>query len=101
MLHLLALAAVLPSAVDVQRIEEARILEPLTDISRDGRRTVEFAPTVETRNVDCAPVGRPVYRCSYESRVKEALENTFGPWTVQIEHLVWRQKRWQRADKVR
>jgi hypothetical protein len=92
LLALLAIAA--PSAADVQRAEEARVLEPLIDWNAtvDGTGFVEFAPTVETRKAVCAATQTGAFHCSYEARRKDGLASDFGPWEARQELLTWRDK---------
>ena len=84
-----------PTAADVQTAEEARILEPLTDYTRNGRAYVEFAPTVETRNVVCRLISTTTYECLFDARVKDALAQQFGTWTARREQLTWRDGCWR------
>jgi hypothetical protein len=84
-----------PTAADVQRSEEMRILQPLASpTGRPGRLVVEFAPTVEVRNVACAPATGGRFDCAFESRRKEALGRAFGGWTPRRETLERVHGRW-------
>ena len=96
MVLLLALAAMpLPTASDVQDIEEARVLELLVDYDRQGRQFVEFAPTVQTREAACV-AHEDGAECTYESRVRDFFGTQFTPWEKRRERLVWRTKCWVR-----
>jgi len=90
----LLFAAAVPTATDVQKAEEARIIEPLIDYgaAADGRGFVEFSPTVETRNATCAPTQIGGYECTYDARVKGGIANAFGPWEAKRERLIWRKE---------
>jgi len=88
-----------PTAADVQTAEEARIIEPLTDYTRDGRAYVEFAPTVETRKVVCRPISNLTYECLFDARVKDALTQQFGTWTARREQLTWRDGCWRKDSQ--
>lgn len=87
-----------PTAADVQAVEETRVLDPITDYTRDGRAYVEFAPTVETRNVTCTPVSAEMYECSFETRVKDALSLEFGAWAPRRAKLTWRDDCWRQDE---
>jgi hypothetical protein len=86
-----------PTAADVQAVEEARILEPLTDYSRDGRAYVERAPSIETRADSCAPIAANTFECTYETRLKDFLDPEFGPWEPRRERVEWRDGCWKRV----
>ena len=90
------LVATVPTAADVQAMEVSRVLEPLIDHSRAGRAYVEFAPTVETRNVSCVLLADKAADCTFETRVREFLAQDFGPWEVRTERFEWHQGRWHR-----
>ncbi|HEX7948364.1 MAG TPA: hypothetical protein VF495_27105 [Phenylobacterium sp.] len=87
-LTLLAAAAVAtpPTAAEVQTLEMARVLDPLISSSREGRGYVEFAPTVETRDVACERTADgPTFKCVYEARVRRFFAQDFGPWQLREE----------------
>jgi hypothetical protein len=72
-----------PGSDDIQQLETARVLQPFVSPARDERGFVEFGPTVETRNVVCAPRG-VTFLCTYESRIKDFL-GPFGAWEAHRE----------------
>lgn len=86
-----------PTASDVRALEELRVLEPRSDIAKDGRRFVEFAPAVETRNLTCSSLSKRVYRCAYETRVKEMFDRDFGQWEARSEKLERQRGGWRRV----
>jgi hypothetical protein len=90
----LLLIVAAPTSADVQSVEETRVLQPLLDYTPDGRAYVEFAPTVETRNVACTAVCQETYECSVEARVKNAFDHKFGAWTARLERMAWRDGHW-------
>jgi hypothetical protein len=96
-MHLLSilLATIAPNAADIQATEEARIIQPLIQWMPSGKGIVEWAPDVETRNVSCTPAKRDIYDCTYESRVREPLENDFGPWSARHEWVGKRRNLWR------
>jgi hypothetical protein len=98
LLFLLANVAA-PTGADIQAVEETRVLEPLTDYTQDGRAYVEFAPTVETRDVTCTPVSAEMYECSFETRVKDALSPEFGAWAPRRARLTWRDDCWRQDEE--
>ena len=72
-------------------------MEPHLGPTKDPRRFVaEFAPTIETRNVQCAPVGTsPAFECTFESRSRDFFAEDFAPWAVRKETLCRSRKgRW-------
>ena len=70
-----------PTIQEIEQLEEWRVLEPLASLTLDGRRYVEFAPRIETRNVACAP-DQSAFLCSYESRETPFIERAPGPWVA-------------------
>lgn len=82
-----AAPATAPTAADVAQLEEWRVLEPLATPTRTGGSFVEFAPTIETRNVVCEPAGKAEFSCRFETRIKEMI-GEFGPWTERAETVV-------------
>jgi len=88
----LALAAAMetaPTPTEIAKLQEGRILESLASPTRSpGRSIVEFAPTIETRNVVCdAQVSSAEYVCRFESRTKAFTARTFGPWEQRSERV--------------
>ncbi|MBI1405135.1 MAG: hypothetical protein GC145_03295 [Caulobacter sp.] len=72
-----------PTAADVTAFETSRILTPLSSPTRTpDRGVVEFAPTVEVRNAACTPTDRRgVFRCAYDSQVREWPGQQTGDWS--------------------
>lgn len=93
------IAVEVPTASDVQAVEEMRVHEGRADVTREGRRFVEFAPTVQTRNASCTAVSQRVYDCVYDARLKEAFASEFGPWQARREQLERRNRRWRIAHR--
>ena len=93
------IAVEVPTASDVQAVEEMRVHEGRADVTREGRRFVEFAPTVQTRNASCTAVSQRVYDCVYDARLKEAFASEFGPWQARREQLERRKRRWRIAHQ--
>lgn len=82
----------------VQTVETSRVLDPLVSVTRDGRRYVEFAPSVETRNVVCTPVaGARAFDCTFESRERDFLQIDVTEWAPRRERLIYRNRCWQFA----
>ena len=94
MLFIVTVAAsvVAPSSADVEAAERDRVLTPYVDHTIDGQAYVEFAPTVETRNVECAQKSGHGFECSFETRLKDFFDNDFGPWTARRVLLRWDHK---------
>ncbi len=84
-----------PQPGDVDKIELTRVTAPYISYARDGRAFVEFAPTVETRNVTCKPVENGVFECIYEARVKDFFTADFTSWLPKRERIELRDNRWQ------
>jgi hypothetical protein len=97
----LILAASAPSASDVQAVELTRALEPYRDRTRDGRAYVEFAPTVETRNVRCSSVNKTTFDCEYDARAKGFLDAEFASWEPKRERIVRRNRSWKIDSNAR
>ena len=101
MLLLLAVAATaLPSASDVQAMEEGRVLEPFVSYDQRGRAFAEFAPVVQTRSVSCVRAEHGEADCTYHARVRDFFGSEFGPWETRRERLVWRNNRWVRLPPM-
>jgi hypothetical protein len=82
---LLAMGAA-PSPTDIAALEQKRLLAPFTDATKTARQySAEFAPTVETRNVDCVPKGEDGFSCRFESRTKGFFDADFGAWIARSE----------------
>lgn len=94
----LAAATSAPSATDVYAVERDRILAPCVSETHDGRAFVEFAPTVETREVACSMTAMGIYRCLFEVRVKDYFANDFGPWETRNLLLTLADGCWSRVQ---
>ncbi|WP_010544900.1 hypothetical protein [Sphingomonas elodea] len=92
----LLFAADAPTASDVHALEEMRVFESRVDVAKDGKRFVEFSPTVETRNLTCSSLSKHVYECGYEARIKELFDRDFGQWEARREKIERRQGGWRR-----
>ena len=100
MLALFILSAIAsPAAADIHALEVTRVMIPDVSHARDGRAYVEFAPTIETRNVHCVLVDAAVFDCDYELRTKNFFTADFSSWAPKHERVIWRDKRWQILSK--
>jgi hypothetical protein len=98
MFLVLAMLAALPSSADVLAAERSRVYEPHVDYTSDGRRYVEFAPTVETRKATCVAVAEDAADCTYEARARDMFEREFSPWEKRQMRLLRRQNCWVRSS---
>lgn len=102
MYPLVALAAIaVPTASDVQAVEESRVLAPFVSYGRHGRAFAEFAPVVETRAVTCTSSAHEEADCSYEARARDFFASDFGPWATRREHLVRKKNCWVQLPSKR
>ncbi|HEU0098053.1 MAG TPA: hypothetical protein VFQ67_04685 [Allosphingosinicella sp.] len=98
LLAALLLASAPPTAADVQAVEKARVLAPLTSYTRDGKAYVEFAPTVETRNPVCTSAADGAFDCAFESRTSDAFAPETARWEPRRERLVHQNGCWRFAS---